>query len=118
MKGQTMSVKRINAIVSLLFAAILMGSILLWMQTNRKNAEMACGMILDQMEDVITANEQDIEVIMATLKDEYSVRAKLVANLLDQGIGPNGTQAEYQLSLIHISEPTRLWSGSRMPSSA
>ena len=26
--------------------------------------------------------------------------------------------ARQQLSLIHISEPTRLWSGSRMPSSA
>ncbi len=96
MKQQTMSVKRINAIVSLLFAAILVGSILLWVQTNRKNAEMACGMILDQMEDVITANEQDIEVLMATLKDEYGVRANLVANLLDQGVGANGTQADYQ----------------------
>ena len=96
MKKQTMSVKRINAIVTLLFAAILLGSILLWIQTNRKNAEMACGMILDQMEDVITANERDIEVLMATLKDEYGVRANLVADLLDQGVGANGTSEDYQ----------------------
>ena len=27
-------------------------------------------------------------------------------------------EAALALSLIHISEPTRLWSGSRMPSSA
>ena len=96
MKNQTMSVKRINAIVSILFAAILVGSIFLWMQTNRKNAEMACGMILDQMEDVITANEQDIEVLMATLKDEYGVRANLVADILDDGVGASGTPEDYQ----------------------
>ena len=29
-----------------------------------------------------------------------------------------GIASWYGLSLIHISEPTRLWSGSRMPSSA
>ena len=29
-----------------------------------------------------------------------------------------GGRSSDNLSLIHISEPTRLWSGSRMPSSA
>ena len=28
------------------------------------------------------------------------------------------SRMEHKLSLIHISEPTRLWSGSRMPASA
>ena len=96
MKQQTMSVKRINAVVALLFAAILVGSMFLWTQINRHNAEVACGMILDQMKDVIRANEQDIEVLMATLKEEYGVRAKLVADLLEYGVGADGTAADYQ----------------------
>ena len=33
-------------------------------------------------------------------------------------IGPGDEVIVPSLSLIHISEPTRLWSGSRMPSSA
>ena len=33
-------------------------------------------------------------------------------------IGDKPGGRRYELSLIHISEPTRLWSGSRMPSSA
>ena len=32
--------------------------------------------------------------------------------------GVSGNEPDLFLSLIHISEPTRLWSGSRMPSSA
>ena len=35
--------------------------------------------------------------------------------VVDDGVTP---RRPYRLSLIHISEPTRLWSGSRMPSSA
>ena len=38
--------------------------------------------------------------------------------LVDLLTGPNPDDAVAWLSLIHISEPTRLWSGSRMPSSA
>ena len=35
-----------------------------------------------------------------------------------QGVSTYAIRKGLMLSLIHISEPTRLWSGSRMPSSA
>ena len=42
----------------------------------------------------------------------------LRATVLDASASPELLHQVHRLSLIHISEPTRLWSGSRMPSSA
>mgnify|MGYP001824439780 CR=1 FL=1 len=47
------------------------------------------------------------------------VRADDVASVeIDQEMIYGMRRSGEELSLIHISEPTRLWSGSRMPSSA
>ena len=56
--------------------------------------------------------------ILATASDEQI--AELVQNIdkRNKKFKTNYVDIPLELSLIHISEPTRLWSGSRMPSSA
>lgn len=51
-KNKTTSTRKINIIVSLLFLGILIGSILLQISANRRNSQLACTVIMEQIEDI------------------------------------------------------------------
>lgn len=56
MNNRTTSVKRINVIVTILFSLILIFSLAVQVESNRKNAKMTCNLVLDQSEGVIDRN--------------------------------------------------------------
>ena len=113
MTSKNANTKRINLIVSILFCAILIGSTLLQISANRRNAQLACSIITDQLEDVISINEQDVELLLSTLKDEYIVRVRMTSDLLDAADDSQLSAREYeeltarlQVDEIHIFDET------------
>ena len=56
MNNSATSVKRINVIVTILFSLILIFSLVIQVESNRKNAKMTCNLVLDQSESVIDRN--------------------------------------------------------------
>ena len=56
MNNSATSVKRINVIVTILFSLILIFSLAVQVESNRKNAKMTCNLVLDQSEGVIDRN--------------------------------------------------------------
>ena len=56
MNNSATSVKRINVIVTILFSLILLFSLAIQVESNRKNAKMTCNLVLDQSEGVIDRN--------------------------------------------------------------
>ena len=56
MNNSATSVKRINVIVTILFSLILIFSLVIQVESNRKNAKMTCNLVLDQSEGVIDRN--------------------------------------------------------------
>ena len=65
-----------------------------------------------QLEMKLDRQLQDIESLQARTKNALQLADDARAN------GDNQKASEYELSLIHISEPTRRTERSRMPSSA
>ena len=53
------------------------------MLNNRHSAWIASEMILQQLEDVIEENKESYQTLLETLKEDYTLRAEIVANLLD-----------------------------------
>ena len=89
------SVRKICAMVAALFALILLGSVLLQLNTNRRNAETACSLIIDQLEEVITTNQSDVDRLMDTLKEEYTLRVQMLADILDGSEAERYTTTDY-----------------------
>ena len=56
MNNSATSVKRINVIVTILFSLILIFSLAIQVESNRKNVKMTCNLVLDQSEGVIDRN--------------------------------------------------------------
>ena len=50
MNNSATSVKRINVIVTILFSLILIFSLAIQVESNRKNAKMTCNLVLDQVQ--------------------------------------------------------------------
>ena len=59
MNNSATSVKRINVIVTILFSLILIFSLAIQVESNRKNAKMTCNLVLDQSEGVIDRNARE-----------------------------------------------------------
>ena len=53
------------------------------MLNNRHSAWIASEMILQQLEDVIEENKESYQTLLETLKEDYTLRAEIVANLLE-----------------------------------
>ena len=75
--------RRIYGIILTSFIIIWIGSVSLQMLSNRHNAWIASEMILQQLEDVIEENKESYQTLLETLKEEYTLRAETVANLLE-----------------------------------
>lgn len=73
----------IHSVLIIILLILLIGSTFLLLGANRRNAETACSMILEQLDDVIAENGKNVSTLMDTLKEEYTVRASIVAGVLD-----------------------------------
>lgn len=85
----------IHSVLIIILFIFLIGSTFLQLGANRRNAETACSMILEQLNDVIAENEKNVSTLMDTLKDEYTVRASIVAGVLDN-MDPELTAEDYR----------------------
>ena len=88
--------RRIYGIILTSFVIIWIGSISLQMLSNRHNAWGASEMILQQLEDVIEENKDSYQTLLETLKEEYTLRAETVANILEMEGRLYQTTQEYR----------------------
>ena len=88
--------RRIYGIILISFVIIWIGSVSLQMLSNRHNAWIANEMILQQLEDVIEENKESYQTLLETLKEEYTLRAETVANLLEMEGRIYQTTVEYR----------------------
>lgn len=88
--------RRIYGIILISFVIIWIGSVSLQMLSNRHNAWIASEMILQQLEDVIEENKESYQTLLETLKEEYTLRAETVANLLEMEGRLYQTTEEYR----------------------
>lgn len=75
--------RRIYGIILISFVIIWIGSLFFQMLNNRHSAWIASEMILQQLEDVIEENKESYQTLLETLKEDYTLRAEIVANLLE-----------------------------------
>lgn len=88
--------RRIYGIILTSCIIIWIGSVSLQMLSNRHNAWIASEMILQQLEDVIEENKESYQTLLETLKEEYTLRAETVANLLEMEGRLYQTTEEYR----------------------
>ena len=88
--------RRIYGIILISFVIIWVGCVSLQMLSNRHNAWIASEMILQQLEDVIEENKESYQTLLETLKEEYTLRAETVANLLEMEGRLYQTTQEYR----------------------
>ena len=78
------SVATVNHAVLFIFVIVLILCTLLQFALNRKNAENSCLLVLNQVKELLTENENNLRQLQDTLKDEYIIRAKMVALQIEQ----------------------------------
>ena len=88
--------RRIYGIILISFVIIWIGSLFFQMLNNRHSAWIASEMILQQLEDVIEENKESYQTLLETLKEEYTLRAETVANLLEMEGRLYQTTVEYR----------------------
>ena len=98
--------RRIYGIILISFVIIWIGSVSLQMLSNRHNAWIASEMILQQLEDVIEENKESYQTLLETLKEEYTLRAETVANLLEMEGRLYQTTEEYRAA-VSLQEQIR-----------
>ena len=74
-----------NITALLIFLFLFIGCSLLQYANNGQNAQKSCGLMLDQMKELITENERSFQQLEDTLKDEYTIRANVAADYITQG---------------------------------
>ena len=84
MKDKKTKIRDIHSVITIVFLFVLCGSILLQIKANKRNAQTACSIIIDQLKDVIEENDKNIKTLMVTLKDEYTIRANMLTYMLDE----------------------------------
>ena len=72
--GQKRRSHRMNITALLIFLFLFIGCSLLQFANNRQNAQKSCGLMLDQMKELITENERSFQQLEDTLKEEYTIR--------------------------------------------
>lgn len=83
--GQKRRSHRMNITALLIFLFLFIGCSLLQFANNRQNAQKSCGLMLDQMKELITEDERSFQQLEDTLKEEYTIRANIAADYITQG---------------------------------
>lgn len=93
----------IHSVIFATFILFVAGVFFLQLTANKRNAETACSMILDQLEDVIIDNDRNVSTLMDTLKDEYTLRAVMLADILECRSETDLTSEDYKKLAEEIS---------------
>ena len=72
----------IHEYVLLVFILVLVCCSIMQIVENKKNAENSCVTVVDQLKEMISGNDNTIEELRDTLKDELLIRADVVAERL------------------------------------
>ena len=80
--GQKRRSHRMNITALLIFLFLFIGCSLLQYANNGQNAQKSCGLMLDQMKELITENERSFQQLEDTLKEEYTIRANIAADYI------------------------------------
>lgn len=83
--GQKRRSHRMNITALLIFLFLFIGCSLLQFANNRQNAQKSCGLMLDQMKELITEDERSFQQLEDTLKEEYTIRANIAADYIAHG---------------------------------
>ncbi len=83
--GQKRRSHRMNITALLIFLFLFIGCSFLQFADNRQNAQESCGLMLDQLKELITENESSFQQLEDTLKDEYTIRANIAADYIAHG---------------------------------
>lgn len=92
--------------VIIFFGIMIGGEVFFQTRANKRTSEMACSMMVGQIEDIISSNEANVSVLMDALKDEYIIRAKAVSYILENGSTDDYTVEEYKkiAALLQVDE--------------
>ena len=90
------NIARIHCTILVIFLLFLMGGVFTQLAANKRSAQIACSMILEQLDDVIDENDKSTSTLMETLKDEYTLRAVMLADALQNGSDEKTSAADYK----------------------
>ena len=96
MMKERKKIVQIHGVILLVFICFLAATVFWQIEQNKKMAQTTCSMIADQLMDVIADNEKNESEIMSTLKEEYTVRAMLLDEVLSTKTSSAYTVDEYQ----------------------
>lgn len=87
----------IKVIISIVIAVTcgLLIELFIQVEGNKRTAEKTSEMLLNQIVGIIEKNEQDEEVVLEALKEDYIIRAKAVAYIIDQKASRNISVEEF-----------------------
>lgn len=83
---------KIVIIIALTVMLLILGTYVVLMSNNEKNAKKTGEVMINQMSGILTQNRSDEETLVASLKEEYMIRAKTVAYMLE-----HDASAEYDV---------------------
>lgn len=105
--------RRISGMVLLVMVLLFLGCTVLQFCDNRKNAMNTCGIMVDQLRETIQENEENLDQLQETLKNEYLVRAVMAADYIDRGWTELGSAEDFsqlaellQVDEIHVFDGT------------
>lgn len=82
--------KRLTSVIALTMMFVLLLNLFLQIENAKDNMERNARLMIDRIEDILTTNEEDLEHLTESLKEEYIVRARAVAYMLT-----NHSELEY-----------------------
>lgn len=101
--------RQLNITVIFIFLFLFVGCSFLQLADNRQNAQESCGLLLDQLKELIKEDENSLLQLEDTLKDEYTIRANIAADYIDQGWSDYGKASDFialaellQVDEIHV----------------
>ncbi|MBR6228761.1 MAG: diguanylate cyclase [Eubacterium sp.] len=98
---------RVLIYVTVVVIAILISLLyLIQVQTNRKNAYNSSSLLIDQLKNTITNNDERVRSLTASLKEDYITRAKAVSYILDKNpsIEKQITELAWIANLVSVDE--------------
>ena len=97
------NIARIHCTILIIFLLFLTGGVFMQLAANKRSAQIACSMILEQLGDVIAENDKNMSTLLETLKDEYTLRAVMLADMLENEEDENCSSDTYKKIAAQIN---------------
>ncbi len=86
---------RLRNITVAIFLVLLLVCTILHIYENRSSAMETCSIMLDQVAELITQNDENLYTIQEGLKDGYLIRARVASTILDRHLEEYSTPESY-----------------------